>query len=214
MDTPAISQAYNTWATQYDTNQNKTRDLEATSLRNALHNQQFGRGLEIGCGTGKNTLFLASICHQVVAVDFSEAMLAKAREKVEPTFGNVQWVQADITRDWNFASSTFDLITFSLVLEHIEHLEPIFEKASRVAARGCWLYVGELHPFKQYMGSKARFETGQGTQIVTCYTHHLSAFTQAAAKQGFVIHQVQEYFDEGGLNNIPRLLTLVFRNLE
>ena len=31
-----VQQAYNTWAEQYDTNQNKTRDLEGITLREVL----------------------------------------------------------------------------------------------------------------------------------------------------------------------------------
>ena len=53
-----IEQAYNIWADQYDTNSNKTRDLEAISLRTALSGFQFNNCLEIGCGTGKNTQWL------------------------------------------------------------------------------------------------------------------------------------------------------------
>jgi ubiquinone/menaquinone biosynthesis C-methylase UbiE len=76
-----VKQAYNIWADQYDTNHNKTRDLEAISLRNTLANVQFDNCLEIGCGTGKNTEWLIVKANQVTAVDFSEEMLSKAKEK-------------------------------------------------------------------------------------------------------------------------------------
>ena len=55
MDT---QQSYNIWAQQYDTNNNKTRDLEATALRHTLSAIAFDNCLEIGCGTGKNTVWL------------------------------------------------------------------------------------------------------------------------------------------------------------
>jgi len=50
-----VRNAYNIWAGQYDTNKNRTRDLEAVSLQQTLSDIQFDRCLEIGCGTGKNT---------------------------------------------------------------------------------------------------------------------------------------------------------------
>ena len=121
-------QAYNRWAEQYDTNVNKTRDLEAIALRRTLANKTFNRILEIGCGTGKNTEWLQTISREMVAVDLSEEMLAKAKEKI--TAASVSFRQADITQDWTFAEGPFDLITFSLVLEHIEDLHPIFDKAA------------------------------------------------------------------------------------
>jgi hypothetical protein len=46
-----IQESYNLWALQYDTNVNKTRDLEAIALRETLRLIPFNNCLEIGCGT-------------------------------------------------------------------------------------------------------------------------------------------------------------------
>ncbi|MFT3980622.1 MAG: class I SAM-dependent methyltransferase [Ferruginibacter sp.] len=203
-------EAYNSWATQYDTNHNRTRDLEAVSLKAALENIAFSNCLEMGCGTGKNTAWLISKADHITAVDLSEEMLAKARTKISAE--KVSFIQADMLQDWHFAgNTTFDLVTFSLVLEHIEDLQTIFEKLRRVVADNGYVYVGELHPFKQYNGSKARFETENGTQVVPCFTHHLSDFTIAAQQNGFAIADIQEYFDDDNRENIPRILALLFR---
>jgi len=72
------------------------------------------------------------------------------------------------------------------------------------------LYIGELHPFKQYSGSKASYETENGKQPVTCFTHHIPEFTSLAKKNGLTIKEVKEYFDEGNTTSIPRILTLRF----
>ena len=42
-----VQEAYDQWAEQYDTNQNKTRDLEAISLRESLKGERFENALEI-----------------------------------------------------------------------------------------------------------------------------------------------------------------------
>ncbi len=76
-----VRNAYNIWAGQYDTNKNRTRDLEAVSLQQTLSDIQFDRCLEIGCGTGKNTQWLLTRARQVTAVDLSEEMLFRARQK-------------------------------------------------------------------------------------------------------------------------------------
>lgn len=203
-------QAYNAWSTQYDTNENKTRDLEAQSLRDSFAGMQFNKCLEIGCGTGKNTGWLITKAQHVTSADLSEEMLAKAKQKI--TADNVEFKQADITQPWDFATGPYDLITFSLVLEHIEDLHHIFSEISKVARAGAHIYVGELHPFKQYAGSKARFETEQGLHIVQCYTHNISDYTSAAAAHGFTLQTIEEYFDEGNRNEIPRILKLIFKN--
>jgi ubiquinone/menaquinone biosynthesis C-methylase UbiE len=73
--------AYNQWSGQYDSNNNATRDLEAMALKEMLRGKQFQNCLEIGCGTGKNTVFLQTICHQVTGVDLSEKMLKRQGKK-------------------------------------------------------------------------------------------------------------------------------------
>ena len=53
-----VKESYNSWALQYDTNSNRTRDVENIALRKVLSNIQFDKCLELGCGTGKNTVWL------------------------------------------------------------------------------------------------------------------------------------------------------------
>ena len=204
-----VKESYNNWADQYDSNINKTRDLEALALKECLANIRFGSCLEIGCGTGKNTAWLLTKAQDITAVDLSFEMLSKAKEKVQSD--KVNFIQADINQPWTFTNRQFDLITFSLVLEHIEDLESVFKKAFERIKRGGYVYVGELHPFKQYSGSKAIFETEGGEQIVPCFTHNLSDFTETARKNGFSILDVNEYFDDNYRTLIPRILTMVFQ---
>ena len=223
-------QAYNDWAAQYDTNLNRTRDLEARSLRMTLEGLLSTSGtlplasgslpaasvalpfeacLEIGCGTGKNTVWLIEKASHVTAVDLSEEMLAKARSKIKTPA--VDFVQADITADWTFRNKLYDLVTFSLVLEHIADLGPIFSKVAASLKPGGLAYIGELHPYKQYAGSKARFETPAGTQVVDCFNHHVSDFTELPRQYGLVPVLVNEYFDEDDRSGIPRILTVVLQ---
>jgi ubiquinone/menaquinone biosynthesis C-methylase UbiE len=205
----SVQQAYNTWASQYDTNLNKTRDLEAVVLRSNLSNISFDRCLEIGCGTGKNTIWLVEKAKHITAVDLSEEMLAKAKEKI--ISDKVEFKQADITKDWSFRNGLYDLVTFSLVLEHIEDLDYIFQQVSASLQTNGYVYIGELHPFKQYTGSKARFETETGTQVVPCFNHHLTDFILPAKKYGFTIVDINEYFDEDNRNEIPRILCILLQ---
>ena len=206
-----IGKAYNSWAAQYDTNDNKTRDLEALALKKLLSAKTYKHCLEVGCGTGKNTAWLLTICDQITAIDLSNGMLEIAKNKIQSD--KVNFFEADITKDWTFAKDNYDLVTFSLMLEHIEDLNAVFQKASKVTAKGSQVYVGELHPFKQYAGSKARFETESGTQVVTCFNHHVTDFIQAANASGFQLLQLEEQFDYQDRSQIPRILNLLFEKL-
>jgi ubiquinone/menaquinone biosynthesis C-methylase UbiE len=206
-----IANAYNSWSAQYDTNDNKTRDLEALSLQKILQGKSFKHCLEVGCGTGKNTAWLLTICDQITAIDLSNGMLDIAKNKIKSD--KVNFTEADITNDWTFANQTYDLVTFSLMLEHIEDLNAVSHKVSKVTAKGSQVYIGELHPFKQYAGSKARFETETGTQVVTCFNHHVTDFIQAANASGFQLILIDEQFDDEDRSQIPRILNLLFEKL-
>ena len=204
-------EAYNNWESQYDNNLNKTRDLEGLALRTVLSTIPFETCLEIGCGTGKNTTWFLETGKQVMAVDLSPEMLAKAKEKINSD--KIHFVQADIKSAWTFRNQLFDLVSFSLVLEHIETLNPIFKEAAHSLNPGGYVYIGELHPFKQYSGTKARFETDNGLQVVDCFNHHISDFTIAARMNGLVLIDLQEYFDDDDRNGIPRILTLLLQKI-
>lgn len=204
-----VQQSYNEWAQQYDSNVNLTRDLEAMALQNLLEHTDFKNVLEMGCGTGKNTAWLSSIAEHIIAADLSEEMICKAKEKIKEK--HVEFLQFDMLKDWNFIEASFDLITFSLVLEHIEDISIIIKKAATFLLPGGKIYIGELHPFKQYNGSQAKFETDKGTHLVDCYIHHVSDYVQPAIDQGLVLEKCTEWFDEG--SQLPRILALRFRKL-
>jgi ubiquinone/menaquinone biosynthesis C-methylase UbiE len=112
---------------------------------------------------------------------------------------------------WDFVSGEVDLITCSLILEHIENLPFIFSQAAGVLQPGGHFYICELHPYKQYSGSKARFETAEGLQVLECFVHHVSDYVEAALANGFMVATLQEWFDEDDRSNPPRLLSFVFQ---
>lgn len=201
--------AYDNWSEQYDTNMNLTRDLEARALRSVLASTAKTRILEFGCGTGKDSEWLIERAEILIGVDLSAAMLARARNKIKSPAA--QFLKADINEEWTFAANDeFDVITFSLVLEHIEELDFIFSQAKLKLRKNGLIYIGELHPFKQYAGSKARFTTAAGTTVVGCFTHNLSDFVSAAKQNGFKIKDIGEWFDNDDRSNLPRILTLTF----
>jgi len=202
-------QAYNIWAAEYDTKDNKTRDIEALALKLSLASIPFNKVLEIGCGTGKNTEWLIEKAALITAVDFSEQMLARAKDKINSN--RVQFKQADITSRWNFRDGLYDLVTFSLVLEHIDNLDYVFNEVSKSLNPDGYVYIGELHPFKQYNGIKARFETEEGRQVIDSFNHNVSDFIQAGKKHGLNLVYLDEYFDDNDRSQIPRILTILLK---
>lgn len=201
-------EAYDEWSATYDVVVNPTRDLEKRACETVLGGVSFGRVLELGGGTGKNTAWLAERSRELVSVDLSPEMQAIARRKV--TAKNVEFRIGDVTVQWDFGVG-FDLITCSLILEHVEDLQHVFREAARTLMPGGRFYLCELHPFKQYHGSKARFETDKGTKVVECFTHHFSDYVDAATSTGFSIERMDEWFDDDDRAGMPRLLSFFFK---
>jgi malonyl-CoA O-methyltransferase len=203
-----IQDAYNGWSDIYDTDINLTRDLDSFVTRSLLANRQFDSTLEIGCGTGKNTVFFAQIGTNVHALDFSEGMIQKAKGKVQSE--NVRFEMADITKSWPCEDNAYDLISCNLVLEHIEDLSHIFAETSRTLRQNGIFLLNELHPFKQYSGSGARFETNSGTVEVDAFVHHISDFMHAAESNGLTLSIFNEHWHEEDEGKPPRLVSFLF----
>jgi ubiquinone/menaquinone biosynthesis C-methylase UbiE len=205
----SIEKAYNIWANQYDTNENRTRDLDKKATIETLNKYDFKSVLELGCGTGKNTKWLLEKAKQIIGLDFSQEMLHKAQEKIVDK--RVVFRRADLTENWKIDNDFADLITCSLTLEHIKNVHHIFNQANLKLKKNGLFFISELHPFKQYSGSKAKYETESGTKELEVYIHHISEYIDAAKNNGFEFVEMKEWFDEENENGIPRLISFVFK---
>lgn len=204
----SIQSAYNDWSASYDTDENLTRDLDQQVTQETLANQGFDSVLETGCGTGKNTVFLAQIGVKVHALDFSQGMIEKAQQKVKTD--NVRFSIADLTRQWPCENTAYDLIVCNLVLEHIEDLSFIFSEAYRVLEKGGRFLINELHPFRQYEGKKARFSRESGVTEIPAFVHHISDFINAASENGLTLVKFNEWWHEVDRNKPPRIASFLF----
>lgn len=202
-----IDKAYNSWADSYDSVENKTRDLDKIATEQTLSKFSYKTVLELGCGTGKNTKHFAKSAELVIGLDFSEKMLVKARQKIKSK--NVQFLQTDLTKDWQVENDSIDLISCNLTLEHISDLNFIFNQAFQKLKQGGVFFISELHPFKQYTGSQARFESSEGLVKIDAFTHNISNFLEAASKNGFQLLELNEWFDDDK-KGIPRLVSFLF----
>jgi ubiquinone/menaquinone biosynthesis C-methylase UbiE len=207
-----LREAYDNWSAKYDSDVNLTRDLDRIITKKTLINLNCKSIVEIGCGTGKNTLFLSQIGSQVQAIDFSEAMINKAKEKLNSD--NITFLVSDITEKWICGDRSVDLITCNLVLEHIKEISFIFSEAYRVLINGGIFFISELHPFKQYLGAKANFKINEEIIEISSFVHHISEFFNIARDNGFTIENFQECWHEADVNKPPRLISFFFRKQE
>jgi ubiquinone/menaquinone biosynthesis C-methylase UbiE len=214
-DKSEIAAAYNQWAETYDTDQNRTRDLAGKILRQ-VDLDLVGRDvIEVGCGTGRNTEWLArpeAGFNNILALDFSEAMLARARARVNDS--RVRFVQHDVRGKWPVADDSADVVIVMLVLEHVERLEPVFAEAARTLRANGEMFICELHPARQLLGKQAEFanaKTGAHTRV-TAFLHETADYLEAGMTAGFEVVNEGEWRDTDlQADAAPRLLSLHFR---
>jgi len=107
-------------------------------LRKALGGEEsFGRGLEIGAGTGYFTLNLlqAGVIERGVATDISPGMLATLSDSAERLGLDVKAVRCEAT-ELPFSDESFDLVYGHAVLHHLPDLEVAFTEFRRVLRPG------------------------------------------------------------------------------
>jgi ubiquinone/menaquinone biosynthesis C-methylase UbiE len=206
-----IQDAYTDWSNTYDLDRNLTRDLDQVVTKETLANLRFHTIFEIGCGTGKNTSLLAQISERVWALDLSVGMLQQAKTKIGAN--HVLFTVADLTKPWPCKAESAELIVCNLVLEHIQDLSVIFAEAYRALVAGGHFFICELHPFRQYQGTQANFQREQQTIEIQAFVHHLSDFTDAAARFGLSLKSFKEWWHETGQNKPPRLVSFMFQKL-
>jgi SAM-dependent methyltransferase len=71
-----------------------------------------GKALDVGCGTGDTSIYLAQHGWDVTGIDFVERALEKARLKGERAGATVRWLRADVTRLGEYGIGPgFNLVT-------------------------------------------------------------------------------------------------------
>lgn len=135
MELDAVAKSYARWAPVYDrtfgaiTHAGRRR---ATGFANRVG----GAVLEVGVGTGLALPFYASHM-QVTGIDFSEDMLAKAREKVaEQRLSHVRQLRQMDARDLDFADATFDTVCAMHIMSVVPEPEQVMAEMARVCRPG------------------------------------------------------------------------------
>ena len=206
-----VARAYDRWAASYDVDKNATRDLDAEVVRRAPLVLADRDVLELGCGTGKNTVFLAEHARRVTALDFSAAMIARAHERLSTS--NVKFVRHDVREGWPVASAGVDVVVGNLILEHVHDLAPVFFEAARVLRPGGQLFLCELHPYRQLIGVQAHFtdpDSGE-TVNVTAHVQTVSEYVNGGITAGFHLRELGEWREATAASDAPpRLISVLF----
>ena len=188
-----VRDGYDRWALVYDHDANPLPALEDPHVRRALGDVRGCRVLDLGCGTGRHTAWLARAGARVTAVDFSEKMMEQARRKVAGA--DVRFVVHDLHESLPLKDASFDAVVSGLVLEHLRDLDGFFREARRVLRSRGRAVVSAMHPAMFLRDSRARFTDPDTGEVVApgSVPHRLGDFVMAAVRADFTLSDIGEY---------------------
>jgi malonyl-CoA O-methyltransferase len=198
-------EGYDRWAASYDDEGNPLLALEEPEVDNALGDVAGLDVLDAGTGTGRHAVRLAARGGRVVAVDFSDQMLAKARAKRGADL--VRFENHDLTRPLPYVDASFDRVLSALVLEHVPDVAGFLRELGRVTRPEGSIVVTAMHPAMFLRGVSARFrheETGEFLRPRS-YVMQLSDYVMGALDADLRIVSLAERSpDEEFAARVPR----------
>ena len=189
-----VRTGYDRWAAVYDHDANPLPALEEPRVRAALGGVNGRDVLDLGCGTGRHTAWLAGAGARVTAIDFSAGMLDEARRKLSGAAG-VRFIAHDLHEPLPLDDASFDAAVSGLVLEHLGDLPGFFAEAHRVLRPAGRAVVSAMHPAMFLRGSQARFTDPASEEVVApgSLPHLIGDFVMAAVRAGFTLRRIGEY---------------------
>ena len=129
--------------------------------------------VDVGTGTGRVALAVASRCHRVVGLDRDAGALDEARRRADAArLGNVEFVQLDVEAREDYVGVTSLFTRPTLILAHLCMSEPIIAASGRTLRHGEALAFVAFHVDQwRETGRRSRFAYDEGEARRQLETH-------------------------------------------
>jgi ubiquinone/menaquinone biosynthesis C-methylase UbiE len=179
---------YRSWAEFYDEPGNQLIDLEQPIVWEILAGLPRGVALDAACGTGRHSVYLASLGHTVIGVDSSVAMLERAHEKVP----DGEFHEADL-HDLPLPDDHVDLVVCALALVHVPDLDPVLAELVRVLRPGGDLVISDQRGLIRGTGLPVVKAGPDGTPgYMPIWSRLTSEYLAAALPLGLQVRRCEE----------------------
>jgi SAM-dependent methyltransferase len=191
-----VTSGYARWATTYDDSPNPLIHAEEPAVHALIDALPPGRALDAACGTGRHAKHLASRGWDVVGVDLTPEMLARARAAAP----GADFRTGDLTA-LPLPDASVDLVVCSLALTHCPRLERPIAEFARVVRPGGTVIISDMHPFHSALGFTGFFIAADGTAgAVRSHFHLHGDYLAAFAAAGLIARRcVEPRTDEHGV---------------
>lgn len=141
--------------------------------------------LECACGTGLLTKVIAPKCKSLIATDFSEKMLKRAKRKCKK-YGNARFEQANILQ-LDFKDENFDIVVAANVIHLLDEPYRALTELDRVCKIGGKIII------PTYMNQTEKGETNKVSSVI--------GKAGADFKRQFTLDTYKQFFADAGYTN-------------
>jgi ubiquinone/menaquinone biosynthesis C-methylase UbiE len=145
------------------------------------------RVLEIACGTGAFSRRMSELGGQVLATDFSEAMLERARAYA----GDVEYRSVDATLEDELLAladpRSFDAVVCNMAIMDMEAIEPMVVAAARLLKPSGRFVFSTLHPAFNSGDARPTVEIDVEGSTTEVYSVKVSSYGRSATSKGIAI---------------------------
>jgi SAM-dependent methyltransferase len=131
-------------------------NIERPAIEQLIGDVNGARVLDIGCGSGTYSTWLAERGAKVFGLDLSSTMISLARARARERGIELGLCVADISKPLPFGEAVFDLVFTSTALHYVENLENALKDIARAMKPEARLVASALHPM-----STSRFPASQ-----------------------------------------------------
>jgi ubiquinone/menaquinone biosynthesis C-methylase UbiE len=134
------------WDEQVEAGETWQRHLIQPSVDRLLELRPGERVLEIACGNGEFARRMAELGASVLATDFSESMLERARARS----GDIEYQRVDATDEQALLElgdpGSFDAVVCNMAIMDMESIHPMASAVARLLRAGGRFVLSTLHP--------------------------------------------------------------------
>ncbi|MFN8494108.1 MAG: class I SAM-dependent methyltransferase [Caldilineaceae bacterium] len=146
----SVQKQFNQVAANYSTSTVHAQGVDLAEMVKAARLTGREKVLDAGCGTGHTALTFAPHVAQVMAVDFTEGMLAQGRKLAEERqFRNIEFQLGDVEK-LQFAAGEFDVVVSRYSAHHWPHPQSALREFWRVLRPGGQFILSDVVSFADF----------------------------------------------------------------
>jgi ubiquinone/menaquinone biosynthesis C-methylase UbiE len=145
------------------------------------------RVLEIACGNGEFARRMKELDLHVLATDFNENMLERARAHG----GDIDYLPADATDEGALLAlgepGSFDAVVSNMAIMDMESIEPMVAAAARLLGPNGRFVFSTLHPSFNSGDVRPMVELDLDSGVTEVYSVNVTAYGRAFARKGVAL---------------------------